>query len=756
MVVSNDKEYEIIREGSEEILKINANSWPYSPSIEDNPLVMVKVIDYLAEFPAVSRIILNQSRNFNYNEKQTLILNEVARFYSHVTKQKKMLSLGGLGYDATGISGKFEEIQYLVFNLLRSDPIGAYVEVKRLVREAGVRLKRLRDREEVEVEKRYLVLLEYFRDNLGKLQLIKIVKNKLPGYHIGDRGLYKEVFRSIISPNFMLTRLMRNVPRDGEFIDGYTVGDSVIRILKTQTDIKLLYHIIPAELKLTEDEYNLVDLARTVLGEHKPREEEFLEPERMRRTFFNIGKDLLLELAESKGLEIEYRQIKKLARILTRSTIGFGLIEVLLEDPKIQDITINSPVGENPMFIVHADYGECVTNIIPSLEDSEGWATKFRLLSARPLDEANPVLDIDLEVPGARARVATITSPLNPYGLAFSIRRHREKPWTLPLFVNNGMISSLGAGVLSFLIDGARTMLIAGTRSSGKTSLLGACLVEIMRKYRIITIEDTLELPTKALRDLGYNIQNMKVRSALTVGGTEVSAEEGIRTSLRMGDSSLIVGEVRSLEAKALYEAMRIGALANVVAGTIHGDSPYGVYDRVVNDLGVPKTSFKATDVIVVTNPVKSADGLKTFRRVQNITEVRKNWVDDPLREKGFVDLFKYDAKKDLLEPTDALINGESDVLKRVAGNVREWAGSWDAVWDNILLRGKMKKNLVDYANKSGMLDILEADFVIQSNDMFHRFSSEVKDETGALDNKRIYFEWDHWVKKEIKRRRFS
>jgi type IV secretory pathway ATPase VirB11/archaellum biosynthesis ATPase len=34
------------------------------------------------------------------------------------------------------------------------------------------------------------------------------------------------------------------------------------------------------------------------------------------------------------------------------------------------------------------------------------------------------------------------------------------------------------------------------------------------------------------------------------------------------------LGEVRSVEAKALYEAMRVGALANVVAGTIHGASP--------------------------------------------------------------------------------------------------------------------------------------------------------------------------------------
>ena len=79
---------------------------------------------------------------------------------------------------------------------------------------------------------------------------------------------------------------------------------------------------------------------------------------------------------------------------------------------------------------------------------------------------------------------------------------------------------------------------------------------------------------------------------------------------------------------------MRVGALANVVAGTIHGDSPYGVFDRVVNDLEVPKTSFKATDIVIVTNPVKTADGLHVSKRVINITEVRKHWAKDPLEEK--------------------------------------------------------------------------------------------------------------------------
>ncbi|MDP2909341.1 MAG: LAGLIDADG family homing endonuclease, partial [Nanoarchaeota archaeon] len=211
---------------------------------------------------------------------------------------------------------------------------------------------------------------------------------------------------------------------------------------------------------------------------------------------------------------------------------------------------------------------------------------------------------------------------------------------------------------------------------------------------------------------------------------------------------------LHNTEAFALYEAMRIGALANVVAGTIHGDSPYGVFDRVVNDLKVPPTSFKATDIIMICNPIKSPDGLKKWRRVMSITEVRKHWSDDPIREQGFVDLMKYNSKTDQLEPTDDLINGESETLKSIGGNVKEWAGDWDAIWDNITLRAKIKETIVKYAEKTKDMGLLEAEFVVLANDHFHRVSGMIKEEVGNLDSKRIFFEWDEWMKRKIRERK--
>jgi flagellar protein FlaI len=316
------------------------------------------------------------------------------------------------------------------------------------------------------------------------------------------------------------------------------------------------------------------------------------------------------------------------------------------------------------------------------------------------------------------------------------------------------MMTPLAAGLMSFMVDGARTIIFAGTRSAGKSSVLGATMVEIMKRFRIITIEDTLELPVKNLKDLGYNIESLKSRSVITHVENEMPTDEVIRTSLRLGDSSLIIGEIRSLEAKALYEAMRIGALSNVVAGTIHGDSPYGVFDRVVNDLKVPPTSFKATDIISITNRLKSADGLHTFRRMMEITEVQKEWSKDPQKEKAFVQLMLYNSKKDMLEPTETLLNGESLIVNEIAMKVKEWRDNWEAVWDNIQLRAKVKETLVDYARKTGNPDIIEARFVSEANDMFHIISETVKEEHGSFDSQRIFAIWNERVKTMIKQKK--
>ncbi|MDP3765589.1 MAG: type II/IV secretion system ATPase subunit [Nanoarchaeota archaeon] len=751
--------YDILREGEETILMIDLEQYPHTPSLEDDPVCMSRTVDILAEAGNATKIVYAQKRNYEYDYSQTLMIQEIAHLYSQLTKKRDILSYGNLLADikcTRWAAQWYANLQNITADLLKRDPIGAYVELKRTIRDQKIRMDRTVDQDYIKCSQKFITVLQYLMGLMEKTKLITAAKSYLSGYKLEERSVYRRIFTPDIRPDFMFTKLMAAFPPDGEEIDSYEIDNNTeVTIFELPDNVQYLYHLIPPEFKLTEEKYEILDTARKIMAEHKPTRQEFVDPERMRQVFYNIGSDLIEELVNYRNLRLTTAEIDEMTKILIRYTVGFGLIEVLLQDEKIQDITINSPLGETPMFIVHQDYADCRTNIIPTMPEAESWASKLRLISGRPLDEANPILDTELSIPGANSRIAVVSPPLNPTGLAFAFRRHRDKPWTLPLFIQNKMINPLAAGIMSFLIDGSRSLLIAGTRSAGKTSLLGAVLVELMRKYRVITIEDTFELPTNSLRKLGYNIQTLKVAAALAKGTAEVPADEGIRTTLRMGDSALIIGEIRSKEALALYEAMRIGALANVVAGTIHGDSPYGVFDRVVNDLGVPRTSFKATDVIIVANPVRSADGLHRWRRVTQITEVRKHWEQDPLIEKGFIDLMKYDSKKDELQASEDLINGDSEILKAIAGNVKDWAGDWDAVWDNITLRAKIKETLVDFAAKNNMPELLEADFVIQTNDQFHKISERIKDEIGALDSKRIFFDWNEWLKRHIKKMDF-
>jgi len=728
---------------------------PGCESIEDFDVCMAIVIDFLIEQKGVQSIVLSGTRNTEYDYPQTALLVEIANMITYLLRDLKIMSLKNVAPspDDPSIPQRLGFLQQLITSQMRRDPIGAYVTLAREIRHLHSKVKEVGPAEQSSIEHYLLSALVPLKAELEKTRLIKMAAPKLAGYRVGDRSLYREIFHPIIRPNFMLTKYMMLPPAGGQEIDRYRIEeiDTEVQIYKVPGQVVSYYHIIPPEFTLDEEEYTLLDIARRYMAEHRPSRAEFAQPERMREVFHNIGYDLLGEIAETMGLSLDAKKLELLTSILTRYTAGYGILEVILADDKVQDVYLNPPVGSTPIYIFHGDHEECITNMIPTKDDADAWATRFRIESGRPLDEASPVLDTEITTPQGRARVGAITRTLSPEGLGFALRRHRDKPWTFPLFVYNRMMNPLAAGLLSFLVDGARTMLFAGTRGTGKTSVMGAMLLEIMKRYRIVSVEDTLELPIEPLKDLGYNVVRLKSRSIITHVETELPMDEAIRVSLRLGDSSLIIGEIRSTEAKALYESMRIGALANVVAGTIHGENPAGVFDRVVNDLGVPPTSFKATDIIVMINRLRTADGLHSFRRMMEITEQLKDWKKDPVDEKAFVPLMTYDAKIDEMVPTETLINGESFILNEIAKRVKDWKDNWDAVWENIQLRAKVKETLVNYARQIKNTDILEAQFVVEANSQFHLFSEKVREEYGSLDPQRIYARWNEWLKNRIK-----
>ncbi len=732
-------------------VEINMLGSIYGASIEDYPEVMSRVINVLQEIPEAGNVVLSESREYEYEREQIHLLREIANairdisaqgYLSQDIKRDKCSQL----YDQ-----HLPEVQKIVFDQLRRDPVGAYVKLIR--KERHLRQDKNHAYPQQKRCIKYFIqdVIKPVKNTLEDCEMIQRSQDYLTGYHVGDREIYREFFHPLVRPNFMLTKYMSLPPERGEEKDRYTVNSDIeVSVYQVPDQTRPVYHVDPPEFNLPEEKYKLLDAARRFMASHQPDEGEFARPDRMNEVFENIGRDMLRDIANQMNMQLSLDDLDSLTSILNRYTSGLGVLEILLTDPKVQDIYINSPIGDSPIYITHQDFGDCETNLIPTKEEAESWATRFRIQSGRPLDEANPVLDTETEVSGGRARVAVIQENLSPEGLAFALRRHRSRIWTLPLFIKNGTINSIGAAVLSFLVDGNRSHLFAGTRGAGKTSLLSAAMLEIMKNHRIVTVEDTLELPIPQMKDLGYNIERMKSRSVITQVENEMTADNAIRTSLRLGDSALVIGEVRSDEAQALYEAMRVGAVANFVGGTIHGEDAYSVFDRVVNDLNVPRTSFKATDIIVSVNKIRSPDGLETYRRVTGITEVRKEWEDDPMKEDAFVELMRYDSEKDELVPTDTLMNGESEIIQRISENIKGYKNDWEAVWDNIKLRQKVKEAIVEKAEEADDDEILEAEFVNKCNQRYHILSRKVREEYGEPDSERVYARWKDWLDRQV------
>ena len=519
---------------------------------------------------------------------------------------------------------------------------------------------------------------------------------------------YHSHLRPMLVPSVVTSNIELQQP-SSKSLDKYGLGNCEVNIFKGKDRPDSLYFIRYPEIRLNNEDFKALQDA----FKEATKEDISSEP-----------KVQLENIANQKFRGLKDKDILK--EIFLRHTTGYGLIEPLLRDENITDVFVDS--GSRMVHIVHSKFGECTTNVNMSKEDLEKLATRLRAVSGRPFDASSPVLHTELEEFGIR--VAGICEPSTYKGMGFAFRRRKEHPWTLPEFCNVGMLNPEAAGLINFLMDGQASILIVGPRGSGKTSLLVSLLLEVAQNNRIIAIEDTPEIPVDYLRSLGFKVEHLKVEAFAK--GYELSAEDALRTSLRLGESILVLGEVRGQEAKALFEAMRIGAVGNVVIGTIHGSSPYDAWDRITNDLGVPSTSFKATDIILTTNTIREGDSPIRKRRLTGITEVRKDWSGEP----KFFEIAKYNRKKDKLEFENFW---KSETIRKIAG-VKGMTKQQVAA--NLKNRIEMKKHLLAAAKKNPKA--LESESLVAANSRYVQLIQDKK----KVNYPSLLNEWKQEIKK--------
>ena len=276
---------------------------------------------------------------------------------------------------------------------------------------------------------------------------------------------------------------------------------------------------------------------------------------------------------------------------------------------------------------------------------------------------------------------------------------------------------------------------MTGSRGSGKTSLLGALLLEFPKSQRILTIEDTLELPGMKMQAMGYKVQSLFIQSSIGSIG-ERSAVDALKVSLRLGESAIVMGEVRGEEAKTLYEAMRAGTAGSSVLGTFHANSARAVYERIVYDMGINRESFTATDIVIVAGLSRPSGIQDTIKRVTQITEIKK---DISLAEdEMFLDLMVYNPKKDLIEPTQSL-NKRSPLLRSIAA---KWSMSVDEVIRNINVRADIKQTLVQKSHELNAPHLLSIDAVSTANNIFWNVVQRHYSSFRKIDYSTLYDEW--------------
>jgi type IV secretory pathway ATPase VirB11/archaellum biosynthesis ATPase len=454
---------------------------------------------------------------------------------------------------------------------------------------------------------------------------------------------YERALRPYVGPTIAKSRVSRVPPPEARLRDTRELStDATVR--RYRVDGRLHYHLRPVETEFGADELATLAEAHRTLADGDV-----------------TGGDRAASRAV-RAVASDDNPVETLTAVLRKHTQGLGVLDDLFADPRVSDVYATGPIAANPLRVT-VDGQRHRTNVRLTPEGAAALSSRLRRCSGRSFSRADPTIDATLEGADTTVRVAGVTDPAGD-GRGFAFRRHDSQAWTLPALVRNETLPADAAGLLSLAVARGSAVLLAGPRGAGKTTALGALLWELSPDTRTVAVEDTPELPIDALRTAGRDVQPLRTDPGEGPAPTPTAA---LRTALRLGEGALVLGEVRGEEAQVLYEAMRVGDGDEAVLGTIHGSGGDAVRERVVADLGVPESSFAATDLLVTL----AADP----HRVVRIEEVHAT-----SQGVAFRDL--YTSHDGRLVASGPLERGNSDLLSTLAAPGEQYTVVLDAVAD--------------------------------------------------------------------------
>lgn len=349
----------------------------------------------------------------------------------------------------------------------------------------------------------------------------------------------------------------------------------------------------------------------------------------------------ILDIIQNYNIKIDESSFDKVVYKIEKEYLGFGVIDPLLFDPNIEDISCD---GTNiPVYIVHSKYQSIQTNIIFETDEIlNSFVIKVAQRANRHISVADPLLDAALP-DGSRIN-CTYGREITKRGPTFTIRKFKEDPLTVIDLISFNTIDEHIAAFFWFVLEHQKSILIAGGTAAGKTTLLNGVAMFIKPGNKIVSIEDTPEL------NMPHENWIQSVSRAgfggLDAAGKqrgEITMFDLLRAAVRQRPDFLFVGEVRGAEAFVLFQAMATG---HAGMGTIHGDSPMGVIRRLESEpMNIPRSMISSLNLIAVQRNIRRglAQGI---RRTVEIVEVVG--VDPTTSDLVTNRLFQWDPRDDI------------------------------------------------------------------------------------------------------------
>ena len=176
---------------------------------------------------------------------------------------------------------------------------------------------------------------------------------------------------------------------------------------------------------------------------------------------------------------------------LKKEFLGFGLLEPLMKDAAIEDISCDGSTVH--LFIYHRRFGSSESNVMfGDEEDLSSFVMRLAQKCGKYISIASPMLDATMP-DGSRIQM-TLSTEVSTKGSTFTIRKFKENPLSPADLVGFNTMSSEMMAYMWMAVQYGANALIAGGTASGKTSTLNAMALFIPRESKIVSIEETREI----------------------------------------------------------------------------------------------------------------------------------------------------------------------------------------------------------------------------------------------------------------------